>query len=90
MKSLKQYSKIQFWELVRFVFDSRLGSQVTGECNVRKVAASSKGLEGQKEEESLAHLTDLYESSSINLSEDEADIFKDLLWNYRDVFSKDE
>lgn len=69
---------------------SRLGSQGTGECNVRKVAASGKGLEGQIEEESLAHLTDLYERSSINLSEDEADIFKDLLWNYRDVFSKDE
>lgn len=64
---------------------SRLGSQGTGECNVRKVAASGKGLEGQIEEESLAHLTDLYERSSINLSEDEVNIFKDLLWNYRDV-----
>lgn len=69
---------------------SILESQGTGECNVRKAAASGKGLEGQIEEESLAHLTDLYERSSINLSEDEADIFKDLLWNYRDVFSKDE
>ncbi|XP_062602935.1 uncharacterized protein LOC134264683 [Saccostrea cucullata] len=69
---------------------SRLGLQVAEENNVRRVAENGEGLEGQTEEESLAHLTDLYERSISNLSKEEAKTLKTLLKSYSDVFSKNE
>lgn len=70
----------------------RWGTPVAGENNIRKIYEISGGIDDQTEEDSFAHITDLYEKylCTGKLSNEEAGIYKNLLCNYSDVFSKDE
>lgn len=66
------------------------GTQVARETNIRKIAEMGDGgVDGPTENDSFAHIRDLYERSLCNLSSEEAEIFKTLLCSYSDVF-KDE
>lgn len=87
LKESKTVYQVQFWALVKFAWRFRDWGHME---LVKTMSEKLLHVVGSWNIKPLAHLIDLYKRFSINLLEDEAEIFKDLLWNYRDVFSKDE